>query len=570
MIRDSDPGLNAGKGKALYPLLVTFADVGSRDTDKGYPYRAALSAALDCTKQTVDNATKYLEHEVGLIRVTRRKVDGKSDENDANLYEVFDAWLVHGFEPPADTPPQLVARYGPTLSGFDIEGWMAEHAPAFDLAAWRAAYEARLLGQEAKREEQRRKDRERRKPKKKGGGGISSATPEGEAMPGGGGTDSATLGGTDSATGGGTDSARSTASVPDAPSTAKDGVADAVGKGAGGYACAGGSEGAAGETGGAGSGSAASATDLPPQRTTSPRPATMKTRSRRTPPGFEMVRAAIPAAVAKPGTALYPGLHRAINDLLAGTGGVPRRTPDQVIARINRRWYGEHAETRAAADYRGCDRCTASGCNAPRHSHKNPEGCDRIKNRCAWLSAALLAQDCPDPGCEDGLIIGGQECRACIKRADDRRQDEEAAATASADFIMGNGSVDQAAREAAMTTLEGWSEAATTEEVRFQLLLTGRGIFGALLEHQVREHMTAWQDRHPAPTVPATPRPTPPPEPVTEEEPAYDSPGEEEPSEDASAWEVASRPSAEWLAWKAQAAAERERKAAERLAGLAR
>ncbi|PSK47997.1 hypothetical protein B0E38_06474 [Streptomyces sp. 111WW2] len=185
--RDSDPGLNKGKAKSLYHLLITYSDVSSRNTKEGYPYRSALADALDCTKDTIDNATKYLEHEIGLIRVERRKVEGQPDQNDANEYQVFDQWLIHGTRPTPDTPPQLVARYGPTILGFDVDAWIAEHAPSFDLAGWRAAYEEGLRAQEAKREAQRRKEALRRKPKK---GGVAEQIP-----PRGSGTDSATGGG---------------------------------------------------------------------------------------------------------------------------------------------------------------------------------------------------------------------------------------------------------------------------------------------------------------------------------------------------------------------------------------
>ncbi|MEU9014276.1 hypothetical protein AB0D12_31805 [Streptomyces sp. NPDC048479] len=173
--RDPDAGLNAGKAKPLYDLLVTFADVSSRDTGQGYPYREALASCLDCSKQTVDRAGDYLEKQIGLVTIHRRKVEGKPDENDANLYEIHDAWLIHGVTPPAGTPPQLVARYGHTVPGLDISAWVSEHAPEFDLAGWRAAYDEKLRVQQAKREEQRRKERARRK-KAKGGGVMGDAT----------------------------------------------------------------------------------------------------------------------------------------------------------------------------------------------------------------------------------------------------------------------------------------------------------------------------------------------------------------------------------------------------------
>ncbi|MDH6189197.1 hypothetical protein EES44_24645 [Streptomyces sp. ADI96-15] len=271
-------------------------------------------------------------------------------------------------------------------------------------------------------------------------------------------------------------------------------VADAVGKSAGGFASAGASDGAAGESGEAEGGSAASGTALPAQRKTSPRPATTKTRPRKESPGFEMVRAAIPPAVAAPGTRLYPGLHRAINDLLDGAPGIPRRTPEQVIARINRRWYGEHAEARAAVDYRGCDRCTASSCTAPRKGPENPEGCDRIRNRNAWLAAAVIAQDCPNPACEDGQIIGGGDCRACQERAVERREIARVAAETTARW-----EAESEARKAAQGAVDAWTQQEAAEEARYRQVLGEAGVWGVRLDHQVGQHMAGWRERNPRP-----------------------------------------------------------------------
>lgn len=185
--RDSEPELNKGKAKPLYDVLVSYADVGSRDTGQGYPYREALAAHLDCSPQTVDRATKYLEQEIGLVRVVRRKVEGKANENDANLYLMFDAWLIHGVPAPADTPPQLVARYGHTIPGFDIDAWMEEYAPDFDLSGWRAARAERLGQQQAGQEERRHKDRARKRKaaKKKGGDVTEDVTPVAQESEGG-------------------------------------------------------------------------------------------------------------------------------------------------------------------------------------------------------------------------------------------------------------------------------------------------------------------------------------------------------------------------------------------------
>jgi len=217
--RDSDSDLNKGKAKPLYELLITFADVSSRDTGQGYPYRETLASCLDCSKQTIDRAADYLEKEIGLVKVHRRKVDGKPDENDANLYEIFDAWLIHGATPPAGTPPQLVARYGHTVPGLDVDAWVSKHAPDFDLLAWKAAYSAKVGVQESKREEQRRKERARRKKAKKGGDVTDDATSEGGQEVGGSVTHDASRGVVGDASGGVTDDALSRAGLPESSST---------------------------------------------------------------------------------------------------------------------------------------------------------------------------------------------------------------------------------------------------------------------------------------------------------------------------------------------------------------
>ncbi|MFG2404201.1 hypothetical protein ACGFR8_07655 [Streptomyces brevispora] len=274
------------------------------------------------------------------------------------------------------------------------------------------------------------------------------------------------------------------------------GVADAVGKGAGGFAPAGESDSAGAESDQPEGGCAASRTAPPTQRKKSPRPATTKTVPRQQSPAFELVRAAIPAEVAKPGTTLFPGLHRAINDLLTGTptAGIPSRTPDQVIARLNRRWYGEQADRRSAAAYRGCDRCTATGCHNVRRSPDDPDGCDRIKNRNSWLAAAILAQDCPNPSCEDGQLIGAGACRACQEQHGEHRAAERAAAAAAARIQE---HLDTHA--AAAAALDAWTTAETVEEHRLRAALGAAGVYSVRLDHQVHQHMTGWRDRNPKP-----------------------------------------------------------------------
>ncbi|MEV5677258.1 hypothetical protein [Streptomyces sp. NPDC052179] len=220
------------------------------------------------------------------------------------------------------------------------------------------------------------------------------------------------------------------------------------------------------------------------------------------------MRAAIPAEVARPGTKLYPGLRRAIEDLLTGGKGIPARTPEQVVARVNRKWFGERADERSAADYRGCARCTASGCDAPRHSPDAPDGCDRIKNRNSWLAAAILGQDCLDAGCEDGWIIGGDRCQVCERRAAERRRAAKAAAEAAARWeaeIEANRTVS-----AAQAAVAAWTSAETAEDRRVRQILAETGMYGVLLDHRVHQHMTGWRTKHPRPEL----GPTAPPRPV--------------------------------------------------------
>ncbi|MXM66753.1 hypothetical protein GR925_25810 [Streptomyces sp. HUCO-GS316] len=218
--RDSEPELNKGKAKPLYDVLVSYADGSSRDTGQGYPYREALAAHLDCSPQTIDRATKYLEQEIGLIRVVRRKVEGKANENDANLYVLHDSWLIHAQTAPADTPPQLVARYGHTVPGFDVDAWMEENAPDFDLTGWRAAHAGRIGAQQQEHQERRRKDRARkRKSARKGSDVTGDVTPMAEEFEGGDVTGDGTCPVTHDVTGGVMGEAVSTTVVPEPSST---------------------------------------------------------------------------------------------------------------------------------------------------------------------------------------------------------------------------------------------------------------------------------------------------------------------------------------------------------------
>ncbi|AWK10027.1 hypothetical protein DDQ41_15250 [Streptomyces spongiicola] len=405
VVRDPDAELNKGKAKPLYDLLVSFADVSSRDTGQGYPYREALAACLDCTKQTIDRATKYLEQEIGLVRVVHRKVEGKEDENDANLYMVFDAWLIQGVPPSADTPPQLVARYGHTIAGFDIEAWMEEHAPDFDLTGWRAAHTARLQGQQERRAEQRRKERARRKKSKKGGGVTDDATPEDPANEGGGVTEDATGGVVEDTSGGVMGDALSKAGGREPSSTPTDG-GSAGGQGAGGLVPAGASSSAEPK---ADSMQDGSAVDWKASPTPKQRKATKVTEARPV-PGEEDVWAALEPVLTELGNrpdTRPPTLRKAVRQLLGHNtdarltafDAYPRR-PEHALARINRGWYRAQGPERAAKDY---------------------DGPDAIRRPVGYLATALTVQECIRSECELGILLTtGEECTVCEGRAAER------------------------------------------------------------------------------------------------------------------------------------------------------
>ena len=141
----------------------------------------------------------------------------------------------------------------------------------------------------------------------------------------------------------------------------------------------------------------------------SPRPRVRSTQPRVMPDGYDIVRAAVPAEIARPGTLLWVGLRRAIADLLTGnpTAGIPARTPEQVITRINSRWKGERGPERSAPGYTPA---TTSPADQP------------IRSRSAWLANAILWQDCADPRCEDGLLITTNvECLLCREHREETK-----------------------------------------------------------------------------------------------------------------------------------------------------
>ncbi|MCX4721985.1 hypothetical protein OG818_40555 [Streptomyces virginiae] len=418
MSADPDPLLNTGQAVPLYVRLITFADVTSRNTGQGYPYRARLASSLSCSKQTVDRATNILEQEIGLVTVDRRKVDGKPDENDANRYVLHDGWLIENELPPANTPPQLVARYGHTVRGFDREEWLAEHAPDFDLTAWQAAHDARIAAQEAKEAEQRRKERARRKPKSvartkdcagqgelpmDGGGVTGDATPEGAASEGGGVMHDATGDVICAASGGVTGDALLSVTVVSGTDY-ENPMGSAVGQSAGGLACAGAPARADGEIETAPGGSAANPEDIGKGRRQRGRKAAVPVSELMPVAGEEDVYTLLDSlSVLDAPAARIPILRRAVRAYL-GHNPDPRqtafdlypRTPSHATTRISWKWYRTDGPNRAHPEY---------------------DGPDKILRPAGYLATLLIEQECDLPQCEMGVHLdSGEECRLCRYR----------------------------------------------------------------------------------------------------------------------------------------------------------
>ncbi|MFI6645666.1 helix-turn-helix domain-containing protein [Streptomyces sp. NPDC050504] len=212
------------------------------------------------------------------------------------------------------------------------------------------------------------------------------------------------------------------------------------------------------------------------------RPATKRVRTtpRTKPAGFEEVAAALPPEVQpSPGRPLAPTLVRAICDVLTGVPDsrqpgayrIPPRTPAHLVARINRRWYQARGPERAAYGYRGED---------------------PIRRPVGYVAELLLAQECPDPACEDGRLLDtGKACPACRERRAAERQDEQEARAArrAAEQRL-------AAESARHRNQRDQDAAAAVQEQLVRRALAAAGAHGAYLEHHVAQLMAAWRHDH--------------------------------------------------------------------------
>ncbi|QKV90390.1 hypothetical protein HUT19_41080 [Streptomyces sp. NA02950] len=208
-------------------------------------------------------------------------------------------------------------------------------------------------------------------------------------------------------------------------------------------------------------------------------PKAVTPRPRKRPAGWEQVAAALPREVqpARAGGRLAPTLIRAICDALTGIPGsapgtyrIPPRTPEQLIARINRRWHQARGPERTAEHYTGPD---------------------PIRRPVGYVADLLTAHDCPDPSCEDGLIINtGRLCATCQARRAEQRQAEQARAELE----------ERLTCDAELSSAhDAYETAAAREGHQMRERLAAAGHWGALLDHEVETHMRAWRHQHPSP-----------------------------------------------------------------------
>ncbi|MFF4482945.1 helix-turn-helix domain-containing protein [Streptomyces sp. NPDC001520] len=225
-----------------------------------------------------------------------------------------------------------------------------------------------------------------------------------------------------------------------------------------------GGDSAASATAGAASRTAGTARKAPKAITTGPR---------KRPPGWDQVAAALPREVqpSRPGGPLAPTLVRAICTALTGVPGpesgtyqIPPRTPEHLIARINRRWHHARGPERAADAYTGPD---------------------PIRRPVGYVADLLTAHECPDPSCEDGLILGtDRPCTACQVRRAEQQQAEQARTAVE----------DRLTRDAELALAHEEHEvAAAREERRVRECLAAAGHWGELLDHEVETHMRRWR-----------------------------------------------------------------------------
>ncbi|MFI1787397.1 hypothetical protein ACH40D_02870 [Streptomyces olivaceoviridis] len=106
---------------------------------------------------------------------------------------------------------------------------------------------------------------------------------------------------------------------------------------------------------------------------------------------------AVEAALPRPLLAQLPGQRIPRNNYRAVLAALESRTPEQIAARVGRRWVGWGFE---------------------------PACHDGLIRSAVGAAMALIGPTpyCPDPSCEDGVMVDtGAECRVCVERRAHRR-----------------------------------------------------------------------------------------------------------------------------------------------------
>ena len=338
--------------RTLYGILATYADVDSRDTEKGRPWRQALAEQLGCSEKTLDR-TVFEGECAGWWWVEKRTDPNNPKLNDANIYHLRDREFWAGTWVDPLKPGQKAADVAKAL----IESRAAEKRAAGILPKGG-----------------------RKKAPAKGGGVMGDATPGPVDNPGGGVTGDARGG----VMGDGRVASPVTPNIQSPIKTTTDETApfgrDSVP-----------------DARRASTGSSVRAPRGGSAAASKTKPAT----NQRTAEAIRTVVAALPDELRTLETRPLPDripakpLGDLIRDQLAN-----HRTPEQLVARIKRRWV-EHG---------WAEKC-----------HSTMDG-ESLRSGVAIAVELVKAGECPDLGCEDGTILDTRgECRTCEKRRSDRR-----------------------------------------------------------------------------------------------------------------------------------------------------
>ncbi|MEU2874457.1 hypothetical protein ABZ769_35585 [Streptomyces olivoreticuli] len=115
-----------------------------------------------------------------------------------------------------------------------------------------------------------------------------------------------------------------------------------------------------------------------------------------------------------------------------------------------------------------------------------------IRNRSSWLATAILAQDCPDPACEDGtLLTTGTVCSECAEQQGQRLAAYSAITAAANRLEAESATIHQRTSKAAAEAFTLAAAAAREEEQTRQRLVSA-GLWGGMLDYKVSRHMAAW------------------------------------------------------------------------------